>query len=285
MAFITTNWEGRKIAHCANVSEKDKRCIITIPVYKEKPNTIELASLKQCVTILGEKYEILIFCPDGIDLSKYKEESKYDFSVLYCDKRYFKSQKTYSDLCETWQFYDLLSDYEYMLIYQLDAWVFEDKLDYFEDMNYDYIGAIHLIGYRGGTGENGNGGFCLRKTKKFRDVCKKTDFNKIPAGQLEDCAFTQRLKSNFNLAPLDVCRKFSIQEKADIQFKKNGNKLPMGCHGFKKFGWRFWQNYIKIEGVPDAVPKGLDIASAMGYATYTLPKRNIAVNKVVRKLR
>ena len=31
-------------------------------------------------------------------------------------------------------------EYQYMLIYQLDAFVFEDKLDYFCELGYDYIG-------------------------------------------------------------------------------------------------------------------------------------------------
>lgn len=272
MSFITTNWDGRKIDHCKNYNEKNKRCIITVPVYKENPNVFEIASIKQCVKVLGEKYEILLFCPDELNLSKYEAEcNNYSFSILRCDKRYFASQKSYSDLCETWQFYDLLSNYEYMIIYQLDAWIFEDKVEYFMNMGYDYIGAIHLMGYQGDAeGRNGNGGFCLRNTKQFRDVCEKTNFNSFSL--LEDRVFCETLKNNFKLAPLDVCRQFSFQDNPSVCYKKNGNKLPMGCHAFKFNNWRggFWKQYIHIDGYEDTKtnPKiTTQIAQSMGYHT------------------
>jgi len=287
MSFITTNWSGRKIDHCKNYNEKNKRCIITVPVYKENPNVFEIASIKQCVKVLGDKFEILLFCPDELNLSKYEAEcNNYSFSILRCDKRYFASQKSYSDLCETWQFYDLLSDYEYMIIYQLDAWIFEDKVEYFMNMGYDYIGGVHLVSFTGGRGENGNGGFCLRKPKIFKDVCRKTDFNKMPKGLLEDCCFTQRLKNNFNLAPVEISRQFSFQESPEKVYKMANNKLPMGCHAFKRFGWSFWKKFIQIDGYKEQIVNKTEIVRSMGYYISTSKNTNtIKQHKVIRKFR
>lgn len=237
-----TEWNGAKIEHHGK-NMNNKRCVIIVPAYKNDLPEVEVLALKQVVKILGNKYEIVLVCPSTLDVKKYNEVAKYDFSVLRCPDCYFKSQKTYSDLCENWEFYDALIEYEYMVIYQLDAWIFEDKLEYFMNMGYDYIGGVHLVTHTK-EGENGNGGFCLRKVKIFRDVCKKTNFSKIPNGQLEDCAFTQALKNNFNLAPVNICRQFSFQEMPATQFKKNGNKLPMGCHAWRKFNKGFWLPYI-----------------------------------------
>lgn len=39
------------------------------------------------------------------------------------------------------EFYDRFAAYEYVLIYQLDAFVFADRLAEFCQMGYDYIGA------------------------------------------------------------------------------------------------------------------------------------------------
>ena len=41
----------------------------------------------------------------------------------------------------TADFYRRFTDYEYILIHQLDVFLFEDKLLEFCDMGYDYIGA------------------------------------------------------------------------------------------------------------------------------------------------
>lgn len=239
------NWVDTEIEHHGNNID-NKKCVVVIPVYKQEPNFFEKESLKQVVKVLGDKYELVLVCPITFDVNKYNSIADYEFSVLHCNNDFFKSQRSYSDLCEEWRFYDALSEYEYMVIYQLDAWIFEDRLDYFIEKNYDYIGAPHLVGVGSRPeGENGNGGFCLRRIKPFIDVCKKTDFSQYK--MLEDCVFTgTSLKSNFNLAPLKLCREFSFQEYPEMQFAKNGNKLPMGCHAFRKFNERFWKLHIPV---------------------------------------
>ena len=171
-----------------------------------------------------------------------------------------------------------------MIIYQLDAWIFEDKLDYFMDMGYDYIGAIHLVGFKNREGENGNGGFSLRKVKTFTDVCKKTDFS--PYRALEDCVFTQALKHLFNLAPLKVCRQFSFQDTPSIFFKQNGNKLPMGCHAFRKFNWQFWKKYIipeKYNNEPEQVTRYIAPRKIQGGELVSSVYGESAIEKIIAR--
>ena len=254
-------WVDTSIEHHGN-NTNNKKCVIVIPVYKQEPNMFEKESLKQVVKVLGDKYELVLVLPTALDVNIYNKIGNYEFSILRCNGDFFKSQRSYSDLCEMWQFYNAFSEYEFMVIYQLDAWIFEDKINYFIEKNYDYIGAPHLVGFGGRKeGENGNGGFCLRRIKPFLEVCKKTDFSRF--GNFEDCAFTQQLKSNFKLAPIELCREFSFQELPHIMYQKNNNRLPMGCHAFRKNNERFWRQYIsaynnkEYKEEKDAINKGL----------------------------
>ena len=223
------------------------RCLVVIPVYKqiEKLSKFEGKSIERTIEIFGEKYEISLLCGLSFDVEAYSKKFGYDFSYMKCSDEYFKSQKSYSDLCEMFQLYETLSDYEYILICQPDAWVFEDNLEHFIELGYDYIGSIHMLRANGNGGRVGNGGFSLRKTKKFADVCRETDFNTFRYTLYEDCAFTIKLKDKLNIAPPEVGFEFGWQEQPQAAFQKIG-KLPMGCHNPMKNNWNFWRNHIKV---------------------------------------
>lgn len=222
-------------------------CIVVIPVYKqvEKLSKFETKSIERTIEVLGKKYEIMLLCGKSFDVEAYSKRFEYDFSYMKCSDEYFKSQKSYSDLCEKFEFYNALSDYEYILICQPDAWVFEDNLEYFIKLGYDYIGSVHMLRSNGVGGRVGNGGFSLRKVKKFADVCKETNFDGFPFNVFEDCIFTIRLKNKFNIAPVSVGFEFGWQEQPQAAYEKT-KKLPMGCHNPMKNNWTFWRNYIVI---------------------------------------
>lgn len=222
-------------------------CIVVIPVYKqvEKLSKFEIKSIERTIEVLGKKYEIMLLCGKSFDVEAYSKRFEYDFSYMKCSDEYFKSQKSYSDLCEKFEFYNALSDYEYILICQPDAWVFEDNLEYFIKLGYDYIGSVHMLRSNGAGGRVGNGGFSLRKVKKFADVCKETNFDEFPFSVFEDCTFTIRLKNKFNIAPVSVGFEFGWQEQPQAAYEKT-KKLPMGCHNPMKNNWNFWRNYIVI---------------------------------------
>ena len=70
-----------------------------------------------------------------------------------------------------YDFYNGFRKYKFMLVHQLDAYVFKDDLLYWTKQGYDYIGAPWFEGMdNAGTNasllpEIGNGGFSLRKIK------------------------------------------------------------------------------------------------------------------------
>ena len=82
------------------------------------------------------------------------------------------------------EFYRRFSKFEYILIYQLDAFVFKDQLNYWCKKGYDYIGAPWFEGFHlTKTGVNiigvGNGGFSLRRVKTHIDLTGRFGFFKI----------------------------------------------------------------------------------------------------------
>jgi len=153
------------------------KAIIIIPIYKNFPDEFEIISLLQCLRVL-HRYKICIVTYDSLDVSYYKNElqkSGVDFNFEYFEKDYFNDIAGYNRLLLSLSFYKRFAKYEYMLIYQLDAYVFRDDLLYWCTKGYDYIGAPWFENY--GSHESGdklwecgNGGFSLRRTSKILKI-------------------------------------------------------------------------------------------------------------------
>lgn len=155
--------------------------IIVIPVYKNEPSAEECASFRQCLRVLG-RYDIAFVTYEGLDCSAYKEIAEQEevegIKIELFERDFFKSVFDYNRLCLNPSFYKRFANYKYMLIYQLDAWVFRDELEEWCDKGYDYIGAPWVI--RNHKSESykvmkivGNGGFSLRKISFCIDVLTK----------------------------------------------------------------------------------------------------------------
>jgi hypothetical protein len=153
------------------------QCIV-IPIYKKTPSETELISLRQCLKILS-KYQIIFVACKELDCSVYVKickEYNAAFSFEYFPYYYSFGLYGYNALLLTKKFYLRFQKYQYMLIYQLDAYVFRDELEYWCDQDYDYIGApfvsvnsiveVPQFGNRYNVAV-GNGGFCLRKIDTF----------------------------------------------------------------------------------------------------------------------
>ena len=146
-----------------------KQHVVVIPIYKPSLEWFETISLRQVCKVLG-KHAICIVTHDGIDLTAYQRiADEYHVRLLREDFRRedFISVKAYSDLMLNKAFYYRFAQYDYMLIYQLDAYVFRDELDEWCNKGYDYIGAPWFENYGNheagcGLWAVGNGGFSLR---------------------------------------------------------------------------------------------------------------------------
>ena len=141
---------------------------VVIPVYKQALTPVEIVSLRQLRKVLGY-YPLCFIHPESME-PDYGELGAGIGAEAF-DDVYFQSTTGYSALLLSAEFYDRFAAYEYVLIYQLDAFVFADRLAEFCQMGYDYIGAPvrrliplwHAIGAR-----VGNGGFSLRRVAACR---------------------------------------------------------------------------------------------------------------------
>ena len=149
--------------------------IIVIPVHKATPTDDELLSLQQCALIL-KSHPICIVCPDGLDVSFYSDilsSTRTNWTIERFYPRFFEGIKGYNLLMLDKAFYKRFAEYQHMLIYQLDAWVFRDELDEWCSKGYDYIGAPWIEKDNKGNMTLacvGNGGFSLRRVQHFIDV-------------------------------------------------------------------------------------------------------------------
>lgn len=150
------------------------KSIIIIPVYKKQLSISEQLSLRQCIRILGT-HPICLVCPESLDVKAYHEIAGTELPDERFPDEFFKGIEGYNRLMTSQPFYHRFRNYEYLLIYQLDAWVFKDELDMWCQKGYDYIGApwfekhfSHEEGYK--LWRAGNGGFSLRKISTFLRV-------------------------------------------------------------------------------------------------------------------
>jgi len=156
-----------------NKPELLSKVAVVIPAYKENLSPTEEISLCQLRRVLPSCKKIFAV-PEGLKPTYGGLEEGFD--VQEFPKEYFESLKGYSRLLLTKDFYNRFADYEYILIHQLDVFLFEDKLLEFCDMGYDYIGAPypkfdftwHLVG-----AQVGNGGLSLRKVSSCLNLIER----------------------------------------------------------------------------------------------------------------
>ncbi|MBR2519828.1 MAG: hypothetical protein IKE46_08615 [Selenomonadaceae bacterium] len=213
---------------------------VVIPVYREL-NELEKISLAQCRKILG-RYPLVFVAPEGKIFSYFKSGDM----VAHFPAKYFQSVQTYSRLLTSPQFYEPFADFDYILIYQLDAFVFYDALEEFCSLGYDYIGAPWpwLAEVGGKFLRVGNGGFSLRKVKAhYNLLLNHADWIVQHENLNEDTIFSfcgAQDNCNFRVAPINVAYKFSMEFNPDRCIRKNGGNLPFGCHGWSTLTENFY---------------------------------------------
>ena len=121
-------------------------CIIIIPVYKPVINDYERASLIQCLKVLNQ-HPFAFITPLALNCEYYCEICARNgilFNRYSFDDSFFDGIEGYNRLLLNRRFYESFSEFEYMLIYQLDAYVFRDELDIWCSKGFDYIGETKI---------------------------------------------------------------------------------------------------------------------------------------------
>ena len=101
-----------------------QKVVIAVPVYRTELTWYEKISLARLYAVLPH-YPIVFVSPEGLALP---EAVRQGHPVMEFSGEFFTSVAAYSRLLLSQQFYVRFRDFEYMLIYQLDAFVFVDLL-------------------------------------------------------------------------------------------------------------------------------------------------------------
>ena len=155
--------------------------VIVIPIHKADPTDAELLSFAQCFKIL-HRHPIKVLAPRNLDLSRYRKLIS-EFDVIFIDPEWQSSLLQYNVLKRTIFFYKLFNSYDFLLTYELDAFVFKDDLDYWCNRGYDYIGAPWFDDWllQGSTTITGvgNSGFSLRNMRAARKVLRGIRYSEV----------------------------------------------------------------------------------------------------------
>ena len=244
--------------------------VILVPIYRSAWTEDEQLSFRRLQT-LCHGYPICFVAPDTLTFDR------HDMPVECFDDMYFKGIEGYNRLMLSAGFYERFAQYEYLLIHQLDTFLFRDEIDTWCQRGYDYVGAPWLVKrkYRNPLGKSvlwlrslphrlrhlpflpidyadkvGNGGLSLRRVKKCLEVCRTSEkeISRWLSLSLqhreynEDCFWATR--PDWHYPSAEEALAFSIDLAPKEALKRLGG-LPMGCHGWSKPQYRsFWLPFI-----------------------------------------
>ncbi|MCY7350550.1 MAG: hypothetical protein LH606_07765 [Cytophagaceae bacterium] len=236
---------------------------VVIPVYQAELTDHERISLTQCVRILGH-YPLILVKPEHLDATIFLALHP-SFQVFSFDNTYFSDVAGYNRLMVSEGFYRAFESYEYILIHQLDAFVFSDRLREWCERGYDYIGAPHVTPPVKPTGSGLrrrfklrkvllNGGLSLRRVsacRRFLWVFGR--FFGTWRGN-EDGLFSLHFPRLYpglmllNLPSWEAALPFAFEQHPAQCFQLNQGQLPLGCHAWERYDPDFWRPFFREQG-------------------------------------
>lgn len=235
---------------------------VVIPFHKAKLNDKERLSLRRCRKILPS-YPRFLVVGASLDTRKLLQEDDALRIIRFPD-HFFSSWTSYNLLCRQPEFYKQFLDYEYILIHQLDSYVFRDELQYWCKRNYDYIGAAlpqyeHMRESRKWYSKlpffkiilkrTAQGGFSLRRVATFYNASlRQAWLLKYIPDLAEDVYWSTigcRLQRGFKLVGVKEAIAFSFDASPQLCSHMSGGQLPFGCHGWYGKYADFWKDKIE----------------------------------------
>lgn len=241
----------------------DPSVAVLIPIYQTNLSETERAALAQGVAVLGQ-YPIRLVKPKGLALDDILQEFPALDTESFPD-RYFTGTDAYNQLLTSLDFYRRFAQYEHVLIYQLDAWVFRDELPYWCAQKYDYLGApgTHQIEYDNLPAEAAaqfaeiltsnrlvfNGGLSLRRVKAMIRYLKVYNFFFPGWRGNEDMLFSleatrlRPMKPFIRLPTWQEALRFSFEKSPAASYELTDRQLPFGCHAGERYAPAFWKKF------------------------------------------
>ena len=240
---------------------------VIVPVFRDSLDFYERISLQQNLRVL-KAYPVVFIHPAGVKITQLLKEFSNCSEETFADD-FFRGIAGYNRLMLSPEFYGRFSDVDYLLICQLDAYVFRDELLDWCKEGYDYIGAPWLVPLhfrlplfkqwrnhfhnKWRTEKDfrvGNGGFSLRKvsshlkaTEQLKDAIQS---HLLRQGRYsnEDLFFALEVNKHgmdFSYPDYKTALRFSFDKYPALCYKENHSCLPFGCHAWYKEEMKdFW---------------------------------------------
>jgi hypothetical protein len=235
-----------------------QRYVTTVPVYKTVPSQNEAFSLMQLHLL--DVQNVTLACPEELDISYYLNLWP-ELKVQRYASEHFVSVQSYNDLVISPVYYKPFAEqYEYLLIYQLDAFLLSNQVLEFCNQGYDYYGAPWITGFpqyhflfnrwpirlNSKRFHVGNGGLSLRKIASTLDLLERKENHISKTFFMEDAFFGYwgSLDPDFHACPPLVAAKFSLEMEPSYWMEKTAC-LPMGLHGFEVWHKDFYNGILQ----------------------------------------
>ena len=272
---------------------------IVIPLYKLQLDDYEKKSLQQCVGIFGIS-QITFVCGTQFDMAAFSKQylpEKNDSETIRFADTHFEGIDGYNKLMLSAHFYKAFLKHQYILMFQLDAFVFSNNIAPFMQKGYSYIGAPWLQAYwmdvyaantkmvilkshhwllrqydklrwkRKGLDTPhqflvGNGGFSLRKTSDCFRVLQKHPQMAATWPHNDDLFWAiaaPLLHYRFICAPVHTALQFSFDVHPDACFERNKHQLPFGCHAWYRTDEPYNNFNFWKQFIPDMTDKNATV--------------------------
>jgi hypothetical protein len=152
-----------------------KKLCVVVPVHKPVLLGDEEVSLAACAKHL-KNYDCFLLYPEGMKTDEYQRLHK-SLILMPVSRFWLSSIENYNKMKVDVNFYEMFSNYEFMLTYELDSYIFNSNLADHYSFEYDYIGAPFFEGYISPSQEasfikGGNSGFSVRRIKSCIHVLR-----------------------------------------------------------------------------------------------------------------
>ena len=208
---------------------RKKVCVVFL-TYKEKLEKYELLAFLKCMKVFAKTRDVKVVLPDNISTEFYDKYSVL-YDIVKVKSSWMDSILSYNQMLCSKSFWEYFSDYEYVLTYQPDCYVYKDDLDHYIELGYDYYGAPWPL-Y---NNKVGNGGLSLRKVSKMIEITEKYRF--IRGSINEDGWYCLVHGDELSTCPLDVAVNFSL-EMPSTELVTMVKDIPMGFYG--KYLMNLW---------------------------------------------
>lgn len=257
-----------------------KKSVIVVTFVWRDMKSMEKMAFDCGVSRLG-RHPFAVCHPQSYSIENIKQKNPTIIDVPMEDA-HFASRDSYNDMMLKPDFYRQFQAYDFILIYQLDAFIFRDELDTWVAQDFDYIGAPWLPSdswYQRTIGEAvirfrklwsginlqkgcirhadmyfevGNGGFSLRKTQTMIRILSENSslVNQLPRDSRirnEDVVISLILGRKCRLKKPDwrTAARFSFETNPTRCFRVTHERLPFGCHAWDTNTWEeFWRGIV-----------------------------------------